>query len=184
MSEKRIIDKTLHTIPNLMGMMIAIADELFFDLAEESREQHTYDPELVQKCCQYLFKKAFEAVNQWGHSTDGNIDIYAGIIEAVSENVKFERDSKTCRTFELAEEFGTALFESHSDYIESQTQYSGELFMVELVMLFRWCIILGTSFAIEKKWYKRIPNGQKIETIIPTAETFEWVRNFLPIRNE
>ena len=180
---KKMINNTLNTIPNLTGMMMHVADELFFEMAQASRGQHTYDPELVKRCCQYLFRKAVEAVKQWGDSADGHIVVHAGLAEVLSESLPPDTAPETLRALANADQFGTALFESHIVYVEAQADYSGELFMVEMCLLFRWCMSLGISFAIERKGFKRIPIGQTIESLIPTAETYAWMRNFVPRRN-
>ena len=176
--DKKIISKAIHTIPNLTGMMMNIADALFFEMAEVSKGQHTYNPKLVEKCCQYLFKKSAEAVHRWGESEDGKVELDSGIAEVVAKRLPFDALPKMREAYTESDEFGAALFEGHISHIEAQTQYSGEVLMVEIILLFRWCVNLGISNAISRKCHKGIPPGQKIESIVPTTETFLWIRRF------
>jgi hypothetical protein len=175
-----IIPHAVYTIPNMTTMMIRIADDLFFELAEASRDQHTYDPELVRRCCQYLFKKAAEAVIRWGEAEDGRVDLKSGIAEAVSDGYTYQRFPKRAHlVIEKCDEFGDAVFQAHLDHIESQHSYTGEMLRAEIFLIFRWCVTFGISWAIESKCYSSPPAVQQIETISPTAETFAWIRAFV-----
>lgn len=179
-SDKRVITPVIHTIPNLIGMTISIADDLFFELAEASRGQHTYDHQLVRMCCRYLFRKAAVVVAVWGDADDGNVDVDAGLAEAIAYDVPPDPRPEMALVFAKGQEFGDALFECHADYVESQREYSGELFMIEMSLLFRWCMLLGISYAIDRRCHRHIPRGREIESVIPTAQTVAWMRTFIP----
>jgi TPR repeat protein/ankyrin repeat protein len=153
--------KEISFIPEAENVIKGGSEQIFHALQEASKGKHTYSPELVRRCCCYLFGKAVEVVMLWGRSSEGKFSVYYDSVHLNDLDLHPEVSSQYVSLVQKASEHGNIFFEAHMAWCETRLK-SGVHFDLakEVEDLFLMCSRFGITYGLEHK-YHELTGGEK-----------------------